>query len=48
LKDIFFPIVGYAFGIVIVSFFSRISGGIFAKAADLGTDMYGKINSQLS
>lgn len=34
---------GFALGVSIVSIFSRIGGGIFAKSADLGTDITGKI-----
>lgn len=36
-------VAGFALGVSIVSIFSRIGGGIFAKSADLGTDIAGKI-----
>jgi Na+/H+-translocating membrane pyrophosphatase len=36
-------VAGFALGVSIVSIFSRIGGGIFAKSADLGTDITGKI-----
>lgn len=36
-------VAGFALGISIVSIFTRIGGGIFAKSADLGTDISGKI-----
>ena len=36
-------VAGFALGASIVSIFSRIGGGIFAKSSDLGTDIAGKI-----
>jgi Na+/H+-translocating membrane pyrophosphatase len=39
-------VAGYALGASVVALFARVGGGIFAKAADLGTDIAGKIGEQ--
>lgn len=41
-------IYGFGFGASVVALFSRVGGGIYTKAADIGADLVGKMESSLS
>ncbi len=44
---IFEAVTGFGLGGSTVALFARVGGGIFTKAADLGSDLVGKIESGL-
>ena len=46
-KDLFEIIAGYGLGGSFVALFGRVGGGIYTKAADVGADLVGKVESGL-
>jgi len=45
--DLFEAVAGYGLGGSTIAMFARVGGGIFTKAADLGSDLVGKIEAGL-
>eukprot|EP00927_Polykrikos_kofoidii_P013213 TRINITY_DN15743_c3_g1_i1.p1 TRINITY_DN15743_c3_g1~~TRINITY_DN15743_c3_g1_i1.p1 ORF type:complete len:759 (-),score=119.11 TRINITY_DN15743_c3_g1_i1:77-2131(-) len=46
--DIWMKLVGYGFGACSIALFSRVGGGIYTKAADIGADLSGKVDFGLA
>ena len=45
-KEVPFLIVGYAFGASFVALFAQLGGGIYTKAADVGSDLVAKLKKE--
>lgn len=45
--DVVNQVIGFSFGASTVALFARVGGGIYTKAADVGTDLVGKIEKNI-